>query len=860
MCVLLAGEISAFAVNSYPTSLRVIVLDPNGAVITSSRVQIKTKEGEKSTLDTNQSGEAVFAGLKPGKLQIHIEANGFIAHTLDEFILKPGSNQIEIRLQVAGVEEKLVVQEDVREKKTDPRGDGFTTILTEDQIADLPDDPEELEAALKRIAGPGAVIRVNGFTGGRLPLKSQIKQIRFRRNSYTAEYHESGLTGIDIMTRPGTDTWHASLGIAFRDEKLDARNAFAPRRGPQQLRRFNLTLDIPLWRDRTSLFLAGNSNDFLDSQTIIARLPSGSLADIITRPTYGLHTSARMTHAVSKTNTLTVSYERNGQRKDNLGVGNFDLTDRAYSLDESEHLFRVSDSSIIKRRLFNEFRLQARFSDRALDSATDSPAIIVLNAFNKGGAQKQSHNAAQEVEIADNVDLASGRHAIRTGFLLETNRYNNDSFFNKGGTFTFASLADFSEGHPITFTQRVGHHPIEFTQYQLGLYIQDDIRLYPSVTLSVGLRYERQNNLDDESNFAPRLGFAWSPFKDGRTTIRGGAGLFYGWFTAETFGEILSTNGQQQLDVIVSNPGFPDPFASGTRVILPPSRLQRASDLLNPYILQSSLGMERELASRTFLRIIYLYQRGHHLLRGHNINAARSEFGRPDPGSGNVIQVESIADSWKHMLYFSLNGMGLKRLYWLFDYSFSRATNETDGPVSLPADNYDLRAERGPSSEDFRHRLFASIALDLFKGMRLSTMFYANSGLPYNITTGHDDNGDTIINDRPVGVGRNSARGAPQWGLNLHLGWTRGFGKPGRASQAQASRTVRVSRSSGGAFASDLDASEKRWVINPYAQVFNLLNHVSFTNYTGVQTSPFFRKATAALPGRRIELGLRFSF
>ena len=857
LSILLAGEVSTLALNFYATSLRVVVLDPTGAVVTSSRVQIKSGGGQQQAIDTNQHGEAIFTELKPGNVQICVEAKGFATYAIDEFTIKPGPNHIEVRLRIAEVEESLVVNQNVREKKTDPRSDVFATILTEEQIANLPDDPEELEATLKRMAGPGAVIRVDGFKGGRLPLKSQIKQIRFRRNFYTAEFHELGLTGIDIITKPGTDTWHGSLGVAFRDEALDARNAFAPKKGLRQLRRFSMTLDIPVWRDRTSLFLAGESNYFLDSQTIVAQLPSGSFADIVTRPLYRLYASARVTHSISKSNTLSVSYQRSGQKKDNLGVGNFDLSDRAYSLDESENLFRLSDSTTIGRRLFNEFRFQFRWQDRSQNSVTDAPAIVVLNAFNRGGAQKESHVQAQESELADNIDMAFGRHSIRTGFLLETGRYNNDLLSNKDGTFIFASLDDFTAGRPITFTQRVGHHPIKSTQYQLGLYLQDDIRLHTGFTLSLGLRYERQNNLNDQNNFAPRFGFTWSPFKDGRTTIRGGAGIFYEWFADELLGEILSTNGQQQLDLVISNPGFPDPFAGGARIVLPPSHLERAPGLLNPYVIQSSWGIEREFPGKTFLRATYFYQRGVHLLRGHNINAFQPEVGRPDPAAGNITQVESTATSQKNLIHFSLDSARQKRIFWLFDYYFSNTINETDGPFSLPSNNYDLRADRGPAADEFRHRVSAVAVLEPLKGMRLFTIFYANSGPRYNITTGRDDNGDTIVNDRPTGVGRNSAQGSLQWDLNLRLSWTKSFG---RASQAPRLSTVKVSRSSGGSFGSDIDLSEKRWGISPYIQVFNLLNHVNLTSYTGVQTSPFFQKATAALPGRRIELGMNFSF
>jgi hypothetical protein len=213
-----------------------------------------------------------------------------------------------------------------------------------------------------------------------------------------------------------------------------------------------------------------------------------------------------------------------------------------------------------------------------------------------------------------------------------------------------------------------------------------------------------------------------------------------------------------------------------------------------------------------------------------------------------------------HLLDFTLNSVLSKRVYWLVDYSFSKSLNEADSPFTLPADNFNLRAERGPSPDDIRHRLYATLGLQLLKGLRLGTTFYANSGLPYNITTGRDDNGDTVFNDRPAGVLRDSARGASQWDLSMRLSWLLAFGESRGGSQAPGTRLIRVSSSDVGALASELAASEKRWKINFYLQAFNLLNHTNLINYTGVQTSPFFGQATAALPGRRIESGIRFSF
>jgi hypothetical protein len=522
-------------------------------------------------------------------------------------------------------------------------------------------------------------------------------------------------------------------------------------------------------------------------------------------------------------------------------------------------VLRGTETGPIGNRLFSEFRFQLRIADTSIRPASDDPAIIVLDAFNQGGAQRQGRTGLRTLEIAENIDFSFRQHAMRAGLLFEIGTYKNDLSFNSGGTFIFTSLDDFRASRPATFTRRVGDNPARFTQVQFGAYWQDDIRVRPGFTLSFGVRYERQNHLHDRNNFAPRFGFAWSPFKDGRTVIRGGAGIFYDWFGADTFGQTLSVDGQRQFDTFILNPSFPNPFSEGSGVTLPPSRVQANQQLLNPYIEQASLSIQRQLNKHLYMTSSYLYQRGVHLFRGRDLNAPVPGFGRPDPSAGNIVEVESSANSELHLLDFTLNSLLSKRLYWLVNYSFTKATNEADSPFSLPADNFNLGAERGPSPNDPRHRLSATLGLQLFKGWRLGTVFYANSGLPYNIVTGHDDNNDTVFNDRPAGVTRNSLRGAPHWDMSMRLSWMIGFGGS-RGGTNQGSRLVKVSSSDVGALASELAASEKRWKINLYIQASNLINHTNLINYTGVQTSPFFGLPTSSLPGRRIETGIKFSF
>jgi hypothetical protein len=844
------------------TALRVTVFDQSGAVVVGARVELLTSAGAVTqTTVTDERGTATFAKLAPGKWQLRVAAQGFEPQTVTDVSLRGGSNTRDVRLEVAGLKEEVRVAQSEQERKTDPRGDAFSSVLTPAQIAQLPDDPDEMEQVLQEMAGPGATIRVNGFRGGKLPPKSQIREIRFHRNPYAAESHDEGFRGVDITTKPGTDNIHASFNFGFRDEALSARPAFAPRRAPEQTRRAGFSLDVPLWRNHTSLFINGDSNVAYDSKTIVAALPDGTFNSTVRRPQRTLNLAARAEHALTKTHTLRAEYQRNAVRQDNLGVGDFNLFDRAYTSDTAEHLVRVVDSGLLTEKLVNEVRFQARWQRALARSASNTPALQVLNAFARGGAGLDSDRDVNEYELGDNLDFAYKQHTMRAGLLAEVGHYKSRDARNTNGTFTFASLDAFRAGLPTTYTQRAGDSSVALTQYQLGSYWQDDWRARKNLTLSFGLRYEWQNHLRDHNNFAPRFGIAWSPFKKG-PTLRGGAGLFYDWFGADTYEQTLRVNSARQRETVISNPGYPDPFAGGSALVLPATRYTVAPDLSMPYVAQASLGLEHDLLKRFRLMTEYRYQRGVHLLRGRNVNAPFAGLTRPDPTAGNVIQVESSANSTQHEWNVGLGpaiGQLKRRAFWFFNYTLAHTTNDADGAFALPANNYDLRGERGPSATDIRHRFFAMLDMGLVRGFRVANFINLTSAPPYTITTGRDDNGDTISNDRPFGVARNSARGAAQWNLRTRLSWRFGWGTPKAAAGGPRMVAVRIDGEGGGV--SGLPGGQgKRWNMEFYAQVSNALNHTNRVNFTGVLTSPFYGQATAALPGRRIETGLRFSF
>src|SRR6185503_8353046 len=573
------------------------VVDPSGAVIVGARVRVAD-----ASADTGARGDVVFAALEPGRYTIQVEAAGFEPATIRDVRVRSGENRRDVKLAIARLAETVQVGRDPRERASDPRSDAFATILSQQQIDELPDDPDEMEQALREMAGPGAVLRVNGFRGGRLPPKSQIQQIRFRRNMFAADAHESGFIAVDIVTKPGLDSWRGSTSLGFRDAALNARNAFAPTKGDEQHERYGFALNGPLWKQHTSLSLSADGTDAFDTRTIVAALPSGYFADSIRKPNAALNVTARIEHALSKSQMLRAELQRNESTNENLGVGDFDLVERGYSQERTEAVMRGSIGGAIGKALYNELRLQWRGDNVSFAPASATPAVLVLNAFNAGGAQMAGSRGASVVTLANDLDIAVGRHAIRTGILLDAGRYRTDERRNTGGTFTFASLEEYAAGRPTTYTRNIGEPALSISQAELALYVQDDIRVRKALTISAGLRQEFQSQIGG-LNLAP------------------GGGIVFDWLDAQPYEQAAQLDGTHQQIETIMQPGYPDALVGATPIVLPAGRVQFARDLDQPRLIEAIAGVEQALPGEVRVNAMYMRRRGSNLLRGVNINA-----------------------------------------------------------------------------------------------------------------------------------------------------------------------------------------------------------------------------------------------
>jgi hypothetical protein len=504
---------------------------------------------------------------------------------------------------------------------------------------------------------------------------------------------------------------------------------------------------------------------------------------------------------------------------------------------------RLSQTGTFGTRLFNEFRVQYAQDRQQTDSISDQVTLNVQNAFTAGGAQRTGGQREREIEIANNLEFTpNDRHNVRVGFEGEFGRWRSDRMDNATGTFTFASLDDFDARRPRQFVQRTGNPLVDFSRHEFSWWVHDDVQLRENVRLGLGLRHDFQGYLEDRWNLAPRVSVAWTPFADRRTTVNAGYGVFNNWFQDGVYEQTIRLDGTRQLDLIVRDPGFPEPFDNGAEPELPPPSIIRMADGLAMQRTQRvSAGVEHRLTQQVRLRLNVFGQFVSDRARSLNVNAPIGGV-VPDPSFRRITEIRSVGRARSKGLDASVRANSAnRRSSTLLRYRYTRAWNDADGALSLPADSRDLEAEWGPASNDVRHRIFASWRTQLPLGVRVNLSANIMSGAPYTITTGFDDNNDTVFNDRPFGVGRNTERGTWQRNMNVRLGW-----RPEFLGSGTESRDGRRGTNARG--------------VEIYGNIWNVFNDTNFTRFAGVRTSPFFGQAIAAAQARRFELGTRIFF
>jgi hypothetical protein len=813
-------------------TLRGRIVDQFGGAIVGATVTAVDATGVEKTATTNDEGLYVINGLAPGTYTVRAVAAGFAAFESTTVKVAAGQREaFDITLEVTIEQAEVTVAEDPP-VSTDPENNAGAIVLRGTDIEALPEDPDELTEALQALAGPsagpnGGQIFVDGFTGGRLPPRESIREVRINSNPFSAEYDRLGFGRIEILTKPGTDKFRGQAFFSFNDESLNSRNPFAPNRAPFQSRQYGGNVSGPIISKKASFFFDFerrqiDDNDIINATILDPNLNITKFGLAVLTPQTRTTFSPRFDYALNASNTLVGRYTYTRSERENAGIGDFNLLSRAYNTATSQHSFQLTETAILSPSVINETRFQFVRSSREQEGDNSLPGIRVLDAFTGGGSSVGlSFNRETRWELANNTSWALSNHSLKFGVRLRHISLGDVSSNNFAGTFTFAGgdapQLDVNNqvvldalGQPVfvpitsieryrrtllfqqqglsgaqiralgggatQFTIAGGNPAANVSQLDFGAFVQDDWRVRPDFTLSLGLRYEAQTNINTGLNFAPRISFAWSPGGGGqrqpKTVIRGGFGIFYDRVSEDLSLQANRFDGTNQQQFLVTDPATLDqaqftldgvtnvPTVASLSTFARPQTTWRLADSLQaPYTIQSSISLERQLPGNWTFSATFINSRSLHLLRARNVNAPLpGTYIAGVPGSGvfplgnisNVYQYESSGRLNQNQLLLGLRNRLNRRFSLFMQYSLGKAESDTDGAGSFPANQYDLTSEWGRASFDVRHRFIVGGTINAPWGVRLSPLVMLTSGRPFNITTGRDTNGDSLFTERPA--------------------------------------------------------------------------------------------------------------
>jgi outer membrane receptor protein involved in Fe transport len=683
----------------------------------------------------------------------------------------------------------------------------------------------------------GPTLVVDGMEARKVGVSpSAILQVKINQDPYAAEFQRPGRGRIEVITKAGSEAYHGSFDFTFRDAQLNARDAFALTRPPEQRRIYEGVLGGPIAGGKHTSFLVTLERRDEDLQSIVfAAGPSGAVDAIVPRPTRGTELSASWTHQAGTKQTYTVRFTGEAQTQRNQGVGGTTLPEAGSNDSSDEEQVVVGHRWIASTRLLSEFRVLIGREVGATASLQPGVRIVVPDAFIAGGAQADQRSSEYHVQLTENVTYLRGRHLLKAGFAIpDWSRRAFDDRTNQAGTFTFASLDDYRVGHPLSFLQQRGDGRIAFLQRVFAGFVQDQITVRPDLTMGLGVRYDWQNIFVDNNNVAPRVSMAYAPGK--QTVIRSGIGWFYDRGGDGAIREVLRSRQERLFRYLILDPGYPDPFAGALSGATPPrSTVQLAPGIDMPYTVQYSAGIERQVRKGTTVAVTYIGGRGVDLFRSRDVNAPPPPFYalRPDPTFGTIRQIEGTGRQQTQSLQMSVRGRFAKRLQGTAQYTFGLAHNDTSGINALPANNYDLSGEYGRADFDQRHHLELLAQFNGGAWLKFGAALSAGSGTPYSLRTGTDDFNTGQTTARPVGISRNTLQGPGAATLDLRWSHEIQFGAAGR---------------------------DERPSIQVGLDAFNVTNHVNFGTPVGNLSSPFFGQSISAQPPRRVQLSLSVTF
>jgi hypothetical protein len=935
-----------------PASLRGAITDPSSASVPGAVVELRGA-GSQQRITTDDKGQYTFAAVQPGKYTIRVTAKGFtVTEKPDYDIASPQT--LDFRLDIATEAQVVNVEASTPgQVSTDPGSNGDALVLHAKELETLSDDPDELAQQLQAMAGPaagpsGGQIYIDGFTGGNLPPKSSIREIRINSNPYAPEYDMPGFGRIEIFTLPGTDALHGQVFLQYNNQDFNSRSAlYTGASLPPYKQLFGgFSVTGPLKKNKASFGLDFErrqitENAFILATTLDSNFNPQTINQGIVTPQTRMTISPRLDYQINEKNTLVVRFQNTRIGQDDNGVGSYSLLSQAYNTTNQENTVQVTETAVLSAATINETRFQYQHVTSNNIAADATPQINVSGAFVSGGSSTGNFGSTQSnFELTNNTTHTVGQHSFKWGARVREFLLSNTSESDFNGAYTFLggagpmlnpsnqAIAGTTEdltalqvyqrtligqaegltdaqirligGGATQFQLGAGIPTLKVNQFDIGLYVNDDWRLRPNLTLSLGLRYENQTNIGDDKNFAPRLGFAWGMDAHGgkpaKTVLRGGFGVFY---SRIPLGSTLNSelyNGVTQQSYFITDPSFFPGIPAISQLTKSPQQLQELyAGIVAPRSYQGSIAVDRTINKYARITAQYMTNRGVHLTRTLNINTPLD--GVFPFGDSTLRELtESNGFSRTNQLILSPN-VSYKKFFLFGFYALSYGMDDNEG---APANPYNLRAEWGPSTyADVRNRAVIGTSLPLPWQISISPFLIMSSGTPYNITTGIDTLDEGVAAERPslnanataasctgtnykyeagygcfnlnpapgTAIGRNTGVGPANETLMLRLARTWAFGgkteggmqqgggppmggpPPGGGGGGPRGGGPPGGGGGGGPMMMGGGGGGRKYSVTMSVQASNALNHTNFGTPVGNLSSPYFGESISLASG-----------
>ncbi|MGH9143076.1 MAG: carboxypeptidase regulatory-like domain-containing protein, partial [Vicinamibacterales bacterium] len=502
LALVLLGIACAGRVSAQPARpITGVIVDSTGAVLPAAHVELADGTRVIQIVETDTVGGFSFDAVRPGRYVVRVSLEGFEPQTAPVVVASRSVKPLRLMLPLAGMREQVTVTGGTPEVATAAASNADALTVTDSALESLPIFDDDAVATASRFLDIGAIgtggvtILVNGMEVNSLNVStSAIQQIKINQDPYSAAFSRPGRGRLDIITKPGSQAYHGSANAIFRDSSLNARNAFATERPPEQRRIGDGFLGGPIGDGQNTSFMASIKADSEDRQAIVFALgPQGDIRDAIAQPYRHVLASLGITHQRgSSTISIRPSYE---EERNTRGAGGTTLGSAGTTYYHRETTLTYNQQTVVRPTVLNQFQVLVGQELEPTTSVSAARGIVVNGAFTGGGAQVDLRRTELHLQLSENLAITRGAHFLQVGFQVpdwsRRGFYDHSGF---GGTYYFSDLNTYASGRPYAFIQQQGNGDVVWLEKVLGVYANDDWQIGSHATVSAGLRYDWSNS------------------------------------------------------------------------------------------------------------------------------------------------------------------------------------------------------------------------------------------------------------------------------------------------------------------------------------------------------------------------------